>query len=115
MIWRKLPYLFPSRRRAEERDMQEELDALAQIAGKRELGNLTQAAENARETWQWTSIEAAMADVRYAARGLRRNPGLRGRGNRHARRGHRRQHGHFQRGEFLVSSAIASPRPIPAG
>lgn len=56
--------------------MREELDALAQIAGERELGNLTLAAENARETWQWTSLEAAIADVRYAARGLRKNPGF---------------------------------------
>ena len=76
MIWRRLGYLFPSRRRAEERDMQEELDALARIAGERELGNLTLAAENARETWQWTWLEVAIADVRYAARGLRKNPGF---------------------------------------
>ena len=57
MIWRRLKHLLPSRRRAEERDMQEELDALVQIAGERELGNLTLAAENARETWQWTSLD----------------------------------------------------------
>ena len=39
--WRKLKYLLPSCRRAEERDMQEELASLAAIAGRRELGNLT--------------------------------------------------------------------------
>ncbi len=56
--------------------MQEELDALAEIVGKRELGNLTLAAENARETWQWTWLETAVLDLRHAFRGLRTNPGF---------------------------------------
>ena len=33
--WRKLKYLLPSYRRSEERDMQEELESLAAIAGRR--------------------------------------------------------------------------------
>ena len=37
--WRKLRYLLPSYRRSEERDMQEELESLAAMAGPRELGN----------------------------------------------------------------------------
>ena len=41
MRWK---YLIPRFRRAEEREMQEELAALAEIAGRRELGNLTLAA-----------------------------------------------------------------------
>ena len=47
MMWRRLKYLLPFYRRAEEREMCEELDSLAEIAEPRELGNLTQAAENA--------------------------------------------------------------------
>jgi len=74
--WGKLKYLIPSRRRAAEREMQEELEALTELAGKSELGNLTLAAENARETWQWTWLETAVADLRYAFRGLRKNPGF---------------------------------------
>jgi predicted permease len=72
--WRKLKYLLPSYRRAEERDMQEELESLAAIAGPRELGNLTLAAENARGVWGWAWLEGIVADVRYALRVLARRP-----------------------------------------
>src|ERR1017187_6357039 len=75
MNWKRLTYLMPSRRRQEEREMQEELKSLAQIADSRELGNLTLAAEGARETWGWTWIESLVADVRYGVRTLRRQPG----------------------------------------
>jgi predicted permease len=67
-------YLIPRFRRAEERDMQEEMEALAGIAGRRELGNLTLAAENARAVWGWTWLESTLADIRYAIRTLRRQP-----------------------------------------
>lgn len=73
-MWTKLKYLLPSRRRAEEREMQEELEALAHIAGRRELGSLTLAAENAREIWGWTRTESILADIRYAIRMLSREP-----------------------------------------
>ena len=76
MNWKRLTYLMPSRRRQEEREMQEELKSLAQIADPRELGNLTLAAEGVRETWGWTWIESIVADVRYAFRTLRRQPGF---------------------------------------
>ena len=65
-------YLIPGFRRAEEREMQEEIEALAAIAGRRELGNLTLATENARAVWGWTWLEGILADVRYAIRTLAR-------------------------------------------
>ena len=74
MNWKKLTLLWPSRRRREELNMQEELKSLAQIADLRELGNLTLAAESARKTWDWTWLESVVADVRYAIRALRRQP-----------------------------------------
>jgi predicted permease len=72
-FWQKLS---PSWRRAQEREMQEELDALAAIAGRRELGNLTLAAENARAAWGWRWLEGLLADLRYALRVLVRQPGF---------------------------------------
>ncbi|MGD0774433.1 MAG: ABC transporter permease [Candidatus Solibacter sp.] len=76
MNWKKWSLLWPSRRRREELDMREELNSLAQFAPPRELGNLTLAAENARETWGWTWLESIVADLRYAVRALRRQPGF---------------------------------------
>jgi predicted permease len=71
---RKWKYLIPHSRRNEEREMQEEMKALAEIAGRRELGNLTLAAENARAVWGWAWLDGLLADVRYAFRTLRRQP-----------------------------------------
>ena len=53
----RLSLLLPWRRRAAERDMREELQAIASMAEPRELGNLTMAAEDARAEWSWTRIE----------------------------------------------------------
>jgi putative ABC transport system permease protein len=75
MNWRRLKYLWPSRRRAEERDMQEELEALAEIAGRRELGSLTLAAERARETWGWP-WDGIWTDLRHSFRMMRNAPGF---------------------------------------
>lgn len=74
MLWKRLEYLLPWRRRAAERDMQEELRSIAAMAEPGELGNLTQAAEDARAVWGWTRLEQAGQDIRYASRMLRKSP-----------------------------------------
>jgi len=71
--WRKLKYLLPSRRRAEERDMQEELRSLKEMAGPGELGNLTLAAEDARAVFTWMWFERLGQDLRYALRSMAHN------------------------------------------
>jgi putative ABC transport system permease protein len=73
-LWKRLAYLLPWRRRAAERDMQEELQSIAAMAEPRELGNLTRAAEDARAEWGWTWLEQAGQDVRYVMRTLRKSP-----------------------------------------
>lgn len=73
---RKFSYLLPWRRRAQEQDMREELEALAAIAGPKELGNLTTASEAARAQWGWIWLEQLWQDVQYARRTMRRSPGL---------------------------------------
>jgi macrolide transport system ATP-binding/permease protein len=72
-FWAKLANLVPSRSRAAERDMQEELDSLKEMAGPGELGNLTLAAENARATWSWMWLERLGQDLRYARRSMFHN------------------------------------------
>ena len=74
MFLKRLPYLLPWRRRAAERDMQEELQSIAEMSAPGELGNLTIAAEDARAVWGWTRIEQTLQDVRYALHVLRRSP-----------------------------------------
>ncbi|MFN0103084.1 MAG: ABC transporter permease [Bryobacteraceae bacterium] len=65
--------MWPFYDKAKEREMREELDALAEIAGRRELGSLMLAAENARAEWRWTWLSNLAWDVRYAIRGLVRD------------------------------------------
>lgn len=76
ILWRRLAYLLPWRRRAAERDMQEELQSIAAMAEPGELGNLTLAAEDARAEWGWTRLGALAQDLRYAARTLRKSRGF---------------------------------------
>ena len=48
----------------------------ATAAARREFGNVTLVEQDSREVWQWPSIESFFADVRYALRTLRKNPGF---------------------------------------
>ena len=73
-IRNRIEYLWPARRRREEREMREELGSLIAIAGSRELGNLTLAMENVRATWGWTWLDSILADIRYSLRALGRQP-----------------------------------------
>ena len=74
MTWlRKLQWLLPARRHAQERDMEAEIQSLKDIAGDDAapvLGNLTLARENARAVWGWNWLAGLSADVRYALRTL---------------------------------------------
>jgi predicted permease len=76
MIWRRLKHFSPAWRRQQESDMREELDALEAIAGRKELGNLALALEDARATWSWAWFDSAIADLRYSIRTLRTQPGF---------------------------------------
>ena len=43
---------------------------------RREFGNVLLVEEQSREVWQWPTLESIAMDLRYAARQLRRHPGL---------------------------------------
>jgi predicted permease len=73
-IWNRVQHLWPARRRYEEREMREELESLAVIAGRGELGNLTLAMEAARAAWTWTSLDNLAKDLRFSLRTMRRQP-----------------------------------------
>jgi predicted permease len=48
----------------------------AQREAHRAFGNRTVMEERSREVWQWPTLESVIADVRFAARQLRRSPGF---------------------------------------
>jgi putative ABC transport system permease protein len=79
ILW-KLRGLRPGHRRAMEEEMRAELESLAALAqadgSRAELGSLAFAAEEGRSVWMWNWLEQFAADVRYACRAIRRNPGL---------------------------------------
>ena len=75
-FWQKLKYLPPSYRQAQEKDIREELQSLAEITEAGELGNLTRAAEEARGVWILTWLEQLHRDVQYAFRAMRHNIGF---------------------------------------
>jgi predicted permease len=69
-LWKKLTHLIPAVRRAEERDIREELESLRDIAGPAALGNVALAAEDARGVFQFRWFEEALQDLRYAGRSM---------------------------------------------
>jgi predicted permease len=46
----------------------------ATAAARRQFGNITLVEQDSREVWQWTTIESLFADLRFAARTLRKTP-----------------------------------------
>jgi putative ABC transport system permease protein len=48
----------------------------AEVAARREFGNVTLMEESARDVWRWPSIENLLNDVCYGYRMLRNNPGF---------------------------------------
>jgi predicted permease len=74
-ILRRIRYLF--RQRQMERELAEEIEFHRAISGQpREMGNLTQAREDARAVWIWPWLQSIFQDVSYAFRGFRREPGF---------------------------------------
>ena len=69
-LWAKLRLVRPSVRRAAERDMQDELASLRELAAPGELGNLTLVAEDVRAAWTWRWLEEIRQDARYAWRSM---------------------------------------------
>ena len=48
----------------------------AERTARREFGNVTRIEERSREVWQWLTVEAAVADIRFALRQLVKSPGF---------------------------------------
>jgi predicted permease len=80
-LCRRLLFLF--RRQQFETDLEEEMRfhmemkvAAAGTAAQKQFGNTALLQEDCREAWGWTALDTWIADVKYAARGLRKNPGF---------------------------------------
>jgi len=50
--------------------------AQAEVAARREFGNVTLTQERSREAWQWPALESILADLKFAFRRLRKSPGF---------------------------------------
>src|SRR5215813_2638462 len=73
-VWRRLLFLF--RRRQFDRDLEEEMRFHLEMSGRRQFGSVALLAEDSREAWGWTKVEAWAADLKYAVRALRASPGF---------------------------------------
>src|SRR5260370_26154912 len=77
---RRLKYWAGSRLRAselaEEMEFQRAMSEEPGGAGRRSLGNMTLASEDARGVWIWPWLESFWQDLAYASRGMRRQPGF---------------------------------------
>ncbi len=73
VFFRRLKSVLPGHRHAQDQDIEDELAALKQFASKKELGNLTSAAEQARDVIGFPLIQGVGADIRYAWRSLKRD------------------------------------------
>jgi hypothetical protein len=91
-FWRRLAFLW--KRRQIDRDLEEEMrfhvdmqsqaaaesgspGDTAQRAAHLQFGGATLWREISREAWGWSALEHLLQDLRYAARMLRHNPGIR--------------------------------------
>ena len=81
-LWRRL--LFGFQRQRFNRDLEEEMRFHLEMkarecgapAARRQFGNAALLLEDSRKAWGWTGVEAWASDIRYAIRGLRKNPGF---------------------------------------
>jgi macrolide transport system ATP-binding/permease protein len=70
-FFRRLAHYY-HRRRFEE-DLDEEIRHHAELAGRKQFGNITRWKEESRAMWGWTFIEQLIQDMRYAVRAMRNN------------------------------------------
>ena len=70
-FWKKL-----RRRRALDRDLEDELNFHLEMSGRARFGNPTLVKERTRELWTFTTLESFWLDLSYAVRTLLKNPGV---------------------------------------
>ena len=70
-VLRRLSFLYHRRRLV--RELEEEMQFHAQQAGG-QFGDLTRWRERSLDEWGWRALDELTQDIRYAVRGLRRQP-----------------------------------------
>jgi len=76
-LFRRIYYLFNRNRL--ERELQSDIEAhreMLEAETRKDFGNPTLLAEQAREAWGWGWLERLLQDVRYGFRILKKNPGF---------------------------------------